>query len=69
MLFCRKNLESRTGYGRFREVMKVETQSRTMSTGDSRHTEISQEREGQSQRSEVSLKNFNHSSDMVTFVF
>lgn len=40
-----------------------------MCMGELRHIEIAQECEDQSQRPKVSLKNFNHSSDIVTFVF
>lgn len=39
-----------------------------MCMGDFRYIEIAQECEDQFQRSKVSLKNFNHSSDTVTCV-
>lgn len=69
MVFHRKNLENRTNCGRYSEVMKVETWSKSMSIGYLRHIKIAKECENQSQRSKVSLKNFNCSSDMVIFMF
>lgn len=61
MVSYRRNLEYRID-SKYSEVMKAETQYRITSTENSSDNDISWEYEDSFQISEVSLKNFNHST-------